>query len=314
MKQKHFYLDFENIHFTKSLQIKIPFSLIIITFVFSVVFGFLGGWYLYKTFQTPQQKQLKKLIQDYQFKYLILQQEIQDLSEQLSFFEDIDNNTYRTIYELSIVPNDVRVAGTGGSEVIYEPFSENVEIAGQVNSNIDHLLRKIEIQAKSFHELKFFAVSKEKLLSSLPIIMPVDKSKIRITSLFGWRKNPFNNRILSFHSGVDFAGDIGTLVYATGDGIVSSETGYRQGYGLTVIIDHGFGYQTIYAHLSKVLVSQGQQVKRGQIIGKIGRSGSTTGPHLHYEIVRSGQKVNPMHFIMQNLTTEEYRQILDLQN
>lgn len=312
--KKNFYFDFDNIHFTNVLHKQpqpILFSLFIII---SIGAGLMIGWFLHKTFQTPAHKKLTEQIQYYHLKYSIIQQEVHKLSQSVQFLEEIDNNTYRTIYELPIVPPDMRLAGIGGAPVQQEPFSKNVEIAFQLQNNLDFLIRRMEIQAKSFQELKFFAVSKERLLASLPIIMPVDKNKIRITSLFGWRKNPFNSRVISFHSGVDFAGDVGTPIYATGDGIVSAETGYRQGYGLTVVIDHGFGYQTIYAHLSKILVSPGQKVKRGQIVGKLGSSGSTTGPHLHYEVVRNGQKVNPMHFIMQTLTTQEYNAIIDLQN
>lgn len=231
--------------------------------------------------------------------------------EGIKSLEEKDDKTYRVIYEMKRIPEDMRKAGIGGSVPYKDLFnSENTKIAGITMRNIDLAMRKMSVQASSFNEVEKAALAKEKMLSSLPTIMPVAKEKVRITSLFGWRKNPFNRNIRSFHSGVDFAGKPGTPIYATGNGIVE-ETGRMSGYGTVVVINHGYGYKTVYAHLSKAIVKPGEKVKRGQTIGKLGGSGATTGPHLHYEVIRNGQRVNPMNYILTTLSKDEFNAILD---
>ena len=262
-------------------------------------------------FSSPNEKKLQREINEYQIKYQILNTRVNTLIGGINTLEEKDDNTYRVIYELQPVSVDMRKAGIGGA-VHYKEFfqSDNTKIAGISMRNIDLAMRKMQIQTESFTELEEAARDKEKMLASIPTIMPVIRDQIRITSTFGWRKNPFNKRITSFHSGIDFAGKVGTPIYATGDGVVTKGTGRMQGYGITVIINHGYGYQTQYAHLSKALVKPGDKIKRGQEIGRMGRTGATTGSHLHYEVTKNGQKVNPMNVINTSLSKEEYNQIL----
>jgi murein DD-endopeptidase MepM/ murein hydrolase activator NlpD len=235
---------------------------------------------------------------------------ISTLMKGINQMEEKDDNTYRVIYEMNPVSKDMRRAGIGGT-VHYKELmnSDNTKIAGISMRNIDLALRKMQIQSGSFDEVVKAAVEKEKLLASIPTIMPVSKEKIRITSLFGWRKNPFNRNTRSFHSGVDFAGKPGTPIYATGDGVVEGNS-RMSGYGIVVLINHGYGYKTMYAHLSKASVKPGEKIKRGQVIGKLGTTGASTGPHLHYEVLKNGQRVNPMNYITSTLSKEEYNTIL----
>jgi hypothetical protein len=278
----------------------------------SMILGILFAVFFFRFFSSPSEKKLQRQIDEYQIKYHILNTRINALMEGINTLEEKDDYTYRVIYELQPVPEDMRKAGIGGAVHYNELFqSDNTKIAGISMRNIDLAMRKMQIQTESFTELEDAAHDKENMLASIPTIMPVAKEKIRITSLFGWRKNPFNRRITSFHSGVDFAGKPGTPIYATGDGVVTKGTGRMQGYGIVVVVNHGYGYQTLYAHLSKAKVKPGEKVKRGQVIGTLGRTGSATGPHLHYEVIKNGQKVNPMNFITSTLTKEEYNQILE---
>jgi len=276
----------------------------------SVVLGILFAVFFFRHFNSPSEKRLQQQIDSYQMKFQIVNTRINHLMDEIEELEHKDDNTYRIIYELQPVSPDMRKAGIGGTEHYKEFFqSENTKIAGVSMRNIDLAMRKMQIQSNSFEEVAIAAVEKEKMLASIPTIMPVSREQIRITSLFGWRRNPFNRNVRSFHSGVDFAGKPGTPIYATGDGVVV-DNGRMSGYGIVVVVNHGYGYKTLYGHLSKATVKNGEQVKRGQVIGKLGRTGSATGPHLHYEVIKNGKKVNPMNYITSNLTREEYNNIL----
>ncbi len=312
MGKKRYYVDLEELSVSqegeKAIQNrKVWLSGSAISLILGVFFTIL----FFSVFESPSEKRLQQQIENYQIKYKILNTRIDAVMDAMSKVEDLDDNTYRVIYELPPLDDDMRTAGVGGSDLYKDFFaSENTTIAGISLSNIDFILRKMQVQFSSFEEVEKAARDKEKMLASIPTIMPVSKEKIRITSLFGWRRNPFNRSIYSFHSGVDFAGKPGTPIYTTGDGVVEDAGGRMQGYGVVVIVNHGYGYKTLYAHLSKALVKPGDVVKRGQEIGTLGRTGAATGPHLHYEVIKNGQKVNPMNYITSTLSKDEYNEIL----
>ncbi len=312
MKKRKYFIDIEAVGIIRETK-KLPFfkkSWVSGTGI-SLVLGIVIAIIFFQLFDSPSEKRLQNQIDSYQIKYQILNTRTSQLIEGIQNLEEKDDNTYRVIYEMNPVPDDMRRAGIGGAIHYRELFdSDNTKIAGISMRNIDLALRKMQVQSGSFSELEKAALEKEKMLSSIPTIMPVSKEKIRVTSLFGWRRNPFNRNVRSFHSGVDFAGKPGTPIYATGDGVVE-KNGRMSGYGIVVVINHGYGYKTVYAHLSKASVKTGEKVKRGNVIGKLGRTGIATGPHLHYEVVKNGQKVNPMNYITSTLTREEYNTILE---
>jgi hypothetical protein len=313
MGRKKYFIDIETISVTQDTNSKrFGHRLVIGGTGFSIIIGLIITLLFFHFFDSPGEKSLQNQIDAYQMKYQILNKRINKIAQGVSVLQELDDNTYRVIYELDPLSQDMRTAGIGGSEK-YSPYflSENTKVAGVTLQSIDYLIRTMQVQQKSFEELELAAMEKEKMLASIPTIMPVSRDKIRITSLFGWRKNPFNRSVYSFHSGVDFAGKPGTPVYATGDGVVDFNSGRMSGYGVVVVINHGYGYKTLYAHLSKAMVKPGEKVSRGQIIGKVGRTGSATGPHLHYEVIKNGQKVNPMNYITSTLSREEYNNILD---
>lgn len=277
----------------------------------SIILGILFALYFLKFFNSPAEKRLRNEIESYRTKYSIVNSQMSKLAEHIEHFEDKDNNTYRVIFELPIIPAEKRFNGMGGLDTEFENGSVQLTLLS-ANSleKIDLLMHRMQIQESSFEELMKSALSKEKMLASLPTIMPVAKERIRITSLFGWRPNPFRRSVFSFHSGVDFAGRVGTPIYATGDGVVINPNSGMSGYGRVVVINHGYSYRTLYAHLQRAIVKPGDRVKRGQVIGYLGNTGSSTGPHLHYEVIKNGQSVNPMNYIYSSLTRDEFNEIL----
>ncbi len=312
MSDKKFWLNLEDVSFSKYGK-KLFFTRKIIfggTFI-SLVLGFLFALFFINEIDSPREKTLNNKIQNYQVKYAILNARISDLLARIDELESKDEDIYRIIYELPPLSEDMRLSGVGGTENI-ELFalSENTKAASTSISNIDKIMRKLNVQSASFDEIQKIAVEKEKMLASLPTIMPVTKERIRLTSVFGWRRNPITKQNFSFHAGVDFAGRVGTPIYATGDGKVENVELSKSGYGNVIIINHGYGYKTLYGHLSRIIVKKGDIIKRGQEIGYMGSTGRSTGSHLHYEVIKRGEKVNPMNYIVSTLTKDEYNEIL----
>ena len=171
---------------------------------------------------------------------------------------------------------------------------------------------RLYVQSKSFDEVFDLAKNKEKMLASLPAIQPVsNKDLTRIGSYYGYRTDPFY-KVKKFHHGVDFTAPTGTDIYATGDGVVMEASRSFGGYGNLIVINHGFSYKTYYGHLSRILVTPGERVKRGQLIGYVGNTGKSTAPHLHYEVWKNNQTVNPIYFFFNDITLEQFDKMLEL--
>jgi len=224
-----------------------------------------------------------------------------------------DAQMYRKALHAKEYPEEFRLMGTGGSDR-YEHLSDlpNSELLIRVKKKMDALEGKLYAQSLSFDELAKLVKEKDKLVACIPAIQPVRNSELkRRIGGFGWRIDPIY-RTRMMHAGVDFTADRGTEVYATGDGVVELVESKRWGYGKSIIINHGFGYKTRYAHLSKFEVKQGQKVKRGELIGLIGSTGKSTGPHLHYEVIKNGEKVNPIGYFHGDLSPEQYEKMLEM--
>lgn len=219
-----------------------------------------------------------------------------------------DDDIYRSIFGMNEIPSGVRDAGIGGVDK-YE-FLDGLEADDRLKNTVmrlDRLTRQTYVQSKSFDEVASISKTAGDMASCIPAIPPInpDPSKYRLTSRFGYRSDPFTGSA-KMHTGLDFAMKIGNPVYATGDGVVESVKFEFFGYGNSVTIDHGFGYKTIYAHLNSVKVIEGMKVKRGDYIADSGKSGRSSGPHLHYEVVYKGQKVNPANYLDMSMPAEEY--------
>ena len=224
-----------------------------------------------------------------------------------------DDNYYRTILGLDSLPNTIRDAGTGGSEK-YEgfgmlPYSEEII---KLSKKVDAIKSQLKIQEESYKVLEEKTAEQMKKLACIPAITPVAVNDIEwISSYFGVRIDPFTF-LKRRHEGIDFVGKKGTKIYATGDGVVTLSRYSRKGYGNEIVIDHGFGYSSRYGHLQKILVNQGQQVKRGQLIGLMGSTGRSTGTHLHYEVMYNGNPIDPIYYYSDDLSGKEYKMIIKL--
>lgn len=233
-----------------------------------------------------------------------------------SVLEDIqkrDDNIYRVIFESDPIPQTVRKAGFGGTDK-YAEFESMEESDLLINTarKLDVLSKQAYVQSKSYEDVLSMAIDRKSKLAAMPAIMPVsNKDLSRTSSGWGMRMHPIY-RIPKFHYGIDFVASTGTNVYSTGDGIVKSVQNLRNGHGKHIVIDHGFGYETLYAHLSKFDVRVGQTVKRGEIIGHVGNTGTSTAPHLHYEVHRDGKNVDPKYYFFKDLNAEEFDQLVAL--
>ena len=219
-----------------------------------------------------------------------------------------DDDIYRSIFGMNEIPSGVREAGIGG--VDRYSFLDGLEADNRLKNTalrIDRLTRKTYVQSKSFDEVVSVSKTAGDMASCIPAIPPIvpDQSRYKLSSRFGYRSDPFTGSV-KMHTGLDFAMKIGNPVYATGDGVVESVKFEFFGYGNSVTIDHGFGYKTIYAHLNSVKVIEGMKVKRGDCIAESGKSGRSSGPHLHYEVVYKGQKVNPANYLDMSMSVSEY--------
>ena len=264
-------------------------------------------------FGSPTERRQSREIEYLKLQYDIMNDKIDNLDLLLTELEDRDDNIYRVIFEAEPIPSSIRKAGYGGS-------NRYVALDGYVNSDlvistakrIDILSSQLYVQSKSFDEIFKMAKNKSEMLSCIPAIMPVKGTDIyRISSHYGHRTDPFY-KVTKFHGGIDFSGPVGTGIYATGDGVVSMVEQNKRGYGNNIIIDHGYGYKTRYAHLHSFSVKKGDKVQRGQEIGKMGNTGKSTAPHLHYEVIKNKKTVNPIHFFFNDITPEEYDKILEL--
>lgn len=231
----------------------------------------------------------------------------------LDDIQDRDDNIYRSVFEADPYPKSKRELGSGGNPHKYDIYKkmDYGEVLEDIAKKIELLQKKLVAQSRSFDEVMALVKKKEKMLRSIPSIQPIsNKDLTRLASGFGMRMHPIY-KIMKMHTGLDFTADIGTEIYAAGDGVVE-KTGTMSGYGQIVIIDHGFGYKTRYAHCSAFNVKEGQKVKRGDVIAYVGNTGASVGPHLHYEVRKDGEAVNPVNYFFNDLSPSEYEQIIEI--
>ncbi len=262
---------------------------------------------------SPRERQLGEELNRTNNELKRMQDDIQLANQMLNVIEKRDEELYRAALYADKFPDELRLMGTGGSDrYAYLNGLSNSELLKNTAQQIDQLEKRLQAQSLSFRELLKLAKEKEKILVCIPAIQPIRNSdlKKRIGG-YGWRIDPIY-KTRRMHTGMDFTADRGTEVYATGDGVVEEIEKKRWGYGKSIIINHGYGYKTRYAHLSDFKVKKGQKVKRGELIGLVGSTGKSTGPHLHYEVVVNGEKVNPIGYYHSDLTPEQYEQLLEM--
>ena len=264
---------------------------------------------------TPSEIAQKRSLRNYELQFDILNKKLSQLEAVISNVENRDNNLYRVYFEASTIPEEQRRAGFGGVNRYSDLEGyENSDLIINTSKRLDILTKQTVVQSRSLDEIEKLAENKEALIEAIPTIQPIkNKDLTRIASGYGYRIDPFTKK-RRFHYGMDFTAKTGTPIYATGNGVVKRADNRSAGYGNHLRIDHGFGYVSLYAHLSKFNVRRGQKVKRGDIIGYVGNSGRSAGPHLHYEIFKDNKKINPLNFYYGNLSSEEFDVLLSLAN
>lgn len=277
-----------------------------------VVSGIIFFFIFLQFFDSPETMRLKRQNQQLLSQYSLMNKDLEKISKVLEDIQYRDDNIYRVIFEAEPIPSTVRKAGFGGANRYSKLESmDNSELIISTSKKLDIISKQVYIQSKSYVDVVKMALGKEKMLASMPSIMPVSNKDLKQTaSGWGMRIHPIY-RIPRFHYGMDFTALTGTDVFVTGNGIVK-EVGRESGYGNTVVVDHGFGYETLYGHLKKSNVQVGQKVNRGDIIGFVGNTGASTAPHLHYEVSKNGTKVNPQNYYFQDLTPEEYEKMIEI--
>lgn len=261
--------------------------------------------------ETPKEKVLKREMNNLQLQFELINKKMEQAEIVLGEIEDRDNNLYRIYFEANPIPIEQRKAGFGGINRYkdLEGF-DNSKLIIATSKRLDILTKQIVVQSKSLDEIALLAEDKEKLLSSIPSIQPIRNEDVsRIASGFGYRTDPFT-KTRKKHWGMDFTAPRGTPVYASGDGKVIKADNTVSGYGKHIKIDHGYGYESLYAHLYKYNVRRGEKVKRGDLIGFVGSTGRSQAPHLHYEIFKDGSRINPINFYYGNLSPEEFAELL----
>lgn len=277
--------------------------------VFSSIIIFLSYTYV----DSPKEKQLEREISELTLQYEFLNKQMDQVSVVLADIQDRDNNVYRTIFEAEPIPASIRQAGYGGVNR-YKKLQgfDNTELMVETSKRLDRVSKQLYIQSKSFDEVVKLVKNKEKLLAAIPAIQPISNNDLRHTpSGFGMRTHPIY-KTRQFHAGMDFAATQGTEIYATGDGVVERADNKTSGYGNHVIINHSYGYKTLYAHMTHFTVRRGQKVKRGQLIGFVGSTGLSTAPHVHYEVRKSGKKMNPINYYYNDLSPEKYQKLIEM--
>jgi murein DD-endopeptidase MepM/ murein hydrolase activator NlpD len=279
------------------------------------VIGVISVVIAFKFFDSPKEKQMRRELDKMNAQYDILNKRMNNLALVLNDLEQRDDNVYRAYFNAEPIADDIRKSGFGGADRYKElqGFTHS-QLMISTTQKMDQLAKQMYIQSKSYDELIKLAENKEKLLMAIPAIIPISVKDLKGTpSGFGYRIHPIY-KIAKMHTGMDFNAALGTPIYATGDGVVERADAEASGYGNHVVINHGFGYETLYGHMSKILVVPGQQVKRGEIIGEVGSTGTSSGMHVHYEVIRNGTKVNPVSYYFLDLSPTEYLQIINQSN
>ena len=279
-----------------------------LTFLFVTGFAALALNLTYTSFyKTPKVIVLEEEREILLSEYDILNEKLEGIDFLINDIQQRDDYLYRSIFELEPIPPSVREAGFGGTNryVDLEGF-ENSNVLIKTFKKVDIISKKIYVQSKSFDTVIDLAKNKEKMIACIPAIQPVAlKDFTRISDYYGSRLDPFTGKP-KMHHGMDFTGPEGSDIFVTGDGVVV-EAGYSfYGYGNRVVVDHGFGYKTVYAHLKKIFVNEGQSLKRGQVIGSLGNTGRSTGAHLHYEVKLNNIPINPINYYFNDINAEEY--------
>jgi len=316
MRRHKYYFDFQNLTYQpfkrnfweRILQIS---GILSISLILSIIVVVLLLFY----YDSPTEKRLRREVVTYESKFEVMSKRLDRLKKVVNNLETRDEKIYRVIFEAEPLPDNVRNAGYGGVEHYKELKGlSHSSLVKQTAQKFDKLSKKLYILTKSYDEIAKLASKKKEMLASIPSIQPVPNEDLeRVASGFGYRIHPIY-KTSKFHEGIDFTAPHGTPIYATGKAQVVKRKYSKRGYGNQLVLNHGYGYKTEYAHLQSFKVKKGETVERGELIGTIGKSGLSTGPHLHYEVRKDGKAVNPINFFHNDLSPREYKKVVKLAN
>lgn len=278
------------------------------------ILGLSAAYLYYSFYPTPKERHTVSAYENLEAQYEVMGRRLEQMNLVLKDMEERDANLYRVLFGAEPIPLEVR-SGAARKMSYYEHIEQttNSRLAAEVARKADGLENAMYVQTVSYDTIISMAKNQEERLKSIPAIQPVlNQDLTRVASGYGVRIDPVYH-VKKFHHGMDFTAPVGTDVYATGDGVVSF-TGWMQGYGNTMVVNHGFGYSTLYAHLYKAVARTGQRVKRGDIIALVGNSGKSTGPHLHYEVRINDRPVDPRNYYFYDLSPEQYDLMVQLSN
>lgn len=312
-KVKYFYnantLRYEKLDIPLRVKLLRVLSFLATTIVTSLILVAIAFRYI----DSPKEKLLSQQYNAAHENLEVLNTHIGKLERQMTELEKRDNDVYRAIFEANPIPDSARAKAMEKQKeiLLVQKMGQN-DLANSIASSVNNIAQRMAFQDKSFKELQGFIKNKEVLLASTPAIQPVaNKDLNRIASGFGYRVDPVYKTV-KMHAGLDFAAPQGTPVYATANGTITTAGNSGDGFGNHVIIDHGYGYETLYGHMYKVKARNGQRVKRGEIIGYVGSTGKSTGPHCHYEVHKNDRPLDPVYFFYNDLTPEQFDRLLKM--
>lgn len=312
MGKVHYYYNPKTLTYEKRRRSVIAIILRLFRFLITyVVFAAVGVLLAYSFFDSPKERMLKREISQYEFQFTLLNDRLEQIEAVLGNLRDKDDNIYRVIFEAEPIPLSIRDAGFGGVDRYARLDGyRNSQVIIETTRRFDRITSQLVVQSKSFDEVFELARNKSLMLACIPAIQPIERGKGRIVSGYGMRFHPIL-KYRRMHWGIDITAPSGTPIYATADGTVNFN-GHKGGYGKTCVIDHGYGYQTLYGHMKTITVRNGQKVKRGEIIGYVGSTGLSQSPHVHYEVIYNDKKVNPVNYFYNDFTPEEFEKVLEI--
>ncbi|MDO8995240.1 M23 family metallopeptidase [Sediminibacterium sp.] len=314
MKKVKYYYNTHNMRFEKlTTPLRVRLLQVLGYIAASIVTGILIFAITFRYIDSPKEKLLRQQNDDLKQNYKVMEERIKQLQLQMDEIANRDNYVYRSIFESNPIPDSARVKEMEKKkEVQLVQSMGETELVTSMAAQLNNLSLRMAFQVKSFGAIENMVKNKEKLLAAIPSIQPISNRTLnRVSSGFGYRIDPvYKDRRL--HPGLDFTAPIGTPIYAAADGVVKDAGFNTGGYGNRVVVNHGFGYETLYAHMVRIKARVGTKVKRGEVIGYVGSTGKSTGPHLHYEVHKNGIQLDPIYFFYNDLTPAQFDRILKL--
>lgn len=316
MRSEKYVYNPHTLQFEKEKLTRKSIFLKVFTFISAVVVAaFLFYFFTSEYFPSPREKALKKEITQMEYQYLLIKNDLERAEKVLTNIQNRDAKVHRVLFGMDPIDPSVWNGGVGGHDPYAwtGQFRNSGSTVKDAKKYLDKLERQIYMQSRSLDTLEKLARTREDMMASVPSVKPVRMDRlstdVQHLSGYGIRLHPVH-KVNKMHAGIDFTAPEGTSIQSTGDGRVVKVEIKNSGYGKSVLIDHGFGYKTLYAHMKVIKAKQGQKVKKGEIIGSIGNTGTSTGPHCHYEVHFNGKPVNPIHYCMDGLSPKEYQEMV----